>query len=233
MHDDSEVMIACFNEKACKHGVNEDGLENKNCKDKYGGIMCAHCEEGFWKPRGTFVCYTCEYQSLGFFICLGLVTLFLLAMIYRMQLRNFPNPKNEILAVWRIWLNQFHFLYILNTLSDSQYNLGAYRTLKKAMDMLNLFMNPVSSIVAQDCMGMTMEDQTDNFYKQVYMMVALPPGILLFNTLFWFIGTKIAKATGDKAKKSPLNRARLFNRISILSGIMLFFVYPNIIEILL
>lgn len=64
-------------------------------------------------------------------------------------------------------------------------------------------------------------------------MVALPPAILLFNLIFWFVGTKVAKATGDSDKKTPLNRSRLFNRIAINSGIMLFMVYPNIIELLM
>jgi len=64
-------------------------------------------------------------------------------------------------------------------------------------------------------------------------MISIPPGVLIFNTLFWFIGTKVAKATGAKEKKSPLNLARLFNRIAILSGLMLYVVYPNILELLM
>jgi len=90
------------------------------------------------------------------------------------------------------------------------------------MDNVNLFMNPLSSIIGRDCLGLGIEDQTDNFYTQVYTMCALPPAVLLINLIFWFCGTKIAKATGDATKKVPLNRARLFNRISILSGIILF-----------
>lgn len=123
LHDKSEVMVGCFNEKACAHGTDEEGKQNTNCvKPKYGGVMCAHCEEGFWKPRGTTACYKCEWQSTGFYVGLGFAILFLILVIYRTQLRNFPQSKNEILAVWRIWINQFHFIYILNTLSDTQYN---------------------------------------------------------------------------------------------------------------
>ena len=64
-------------------------------------------------------------------------------------------------------------------------------------------------------------------------MVAIPPSLLLFNTLFWITGTKIVKVCGGKAKKTPMNLNRLFNRIAILSGLVLYIIYPNIIELLL
>ena len=79
---------------------------------------------------------------MEFYIAQGCFLLIMIMLIYRQELRNFQNPKNEILAVWRIIIGQFHFLYILNTLSDTQYNLGAYILLKNNMDKLNLFMNP-------------------------------------------------------------------------------------------
>lgn len=195
--------------------------------------MCAQCEEGYWKPRNTFVCYPCDFAGTGLYIAQGFFLLLIFFLVYRQLLRNFTQPKNEGIAIWRIVINQFHFLYILNALSDSQYNLGAYKNLKNLMDNINLLFNPFSVIAARDCLGISIEEQIDNFYIQVYVMVALPVVIVLFNFTFWFVGTKIAKATGDKQTTTKLNWARLFNRIAILSGIMLYFCYPNIIELLM
>jgi len=96
--------------------------------------MCAYCVENHWKPRNTFVCYECSGAGIGFYTVQFLFMLFVFFLIYRQELRNFTMPKNEGLAIWRIVINQFHFLYILNALTDSQYNLGAYSTLKSFMD---------------------------------------------------------------------------------------------------
>jgi len=63
-------------------------------------------------------------------------------------------------------------------------------------------------------------------------MIATPPAIVLFNFILWTVGTKIAKCVSTHENTLPINRQRLLNRIAILSGIMLYIIYPMIISLL-
>lgn len=59
----------------------------------------------------------------------------------------------------------FHFLYILNALQDSQYALSPYNTLKHFLDTVTIASNPLSSLIAFDCVEYyTPEQLKDHFF---------------------------------------------------------------------
>lgn len=98
------------------------------------------------------------------------------------------------------------------------------------MDALSSWFNPFGSLAARDCLGV--DDQAANFYTQVIIWVSVPPTLICFNALILFVATKLAKAFGQ-SNNPNLNWQKLVNRLAVISGSMLYFVYPNIIETLL
>ena len=152
-------------------------------------------------------------------------------LVYRQLMRNFSQPKQEAAAIFRILINNQHYLYILNALQDSQYPLGSYAKLKLFVDNMSSFSFPVSSIVAEDCMDKDI-DPVESFYQQVTVMVCLGPGIIIIIFVLMLFATKIAKMCAD-SKNKKLNWHRLTNRTAILSGLILFMIYPQIVELLL
>ena len=63
-------------------------------------------------------------------------------------------------------------------------------------------------------------------------MICLGPGVLILTFIMFLIFTKIAKMCAD-SKNKKLNWQRLKNRTSILTGLVLFMIYPQIVELLL
>lgn len=82
--------------------------------------------------------------------------------MYRQNIRNFSQGQQEGLAIYRIIITMYHFLIILNVMQDAEYQRGAYKILKSFMDNLLLYFNPISSLVAFDCMRG--EFTEDGFY---------------------------------------------------------------------
>lgn len=149
-------------------------------------------------------------------------------------LNNFKNSQQEGLAIFRIITNTNHFLYILNALQDSQYPLKPYNFLKHFVDFIAVFFNPLSSIVAEDCVQYYKPDEIkQHFFRQVLTMVALPIGILILNLVVWTVGTIFTKLCNGSPSPMAIDKQKLLNRMSIVVGMWLFLVYPSICEILL
>ena len=79
--------------------------------------------------------------------------------------------------------------------------------------------------------------KTKGFYNQVLLMVLTPLLILILFTIVWTIGTYITKKCkqrdDDEDEISRMSIKRLMNRISIITGMCLFLIYPSICEVLL
>ena len=52
MNEKDFVFVKCFNENACLAG--DVNFPLKNCVEGYEGVMCANCEDKYWKNLGTF-----------------------------------------------------------------------------------------------------------------------------------------------------------------------------------
>ena len=65
------------------------------------------------------------------------------------------------------------------------------------------------------------------------MMVLTPLCVFLLNIIVWSIGTKVTKYCKSGEVSSKMNTARLVNRISIVTGMWLYLIYPSICEVLL
>ena len=64
-------------------------------------------------------------------------------------------------------------------------------------------------------------------------MVGLGPAVLLLTFIMFLVFTKIAKMCADTNKNKNINWQRLKNRTAIVTGLVLFMVYPQIVELLL
>ena len=64
-------------------------------------------------------------------------------------------------------------------------------------------------------------------------MVCLGPGVLLLTFIMFLVFTKIAKLCADSNKNKKINWQRLKNRTAIVTGLVLFMIYPQIVELLL
>ena len=64
-------------------------------------------------------------------------------------------------------------------------------------------------------------------------MVCLGPAALLLTFTMFLVFTKIAKMCADGNKNKKINWQRLKNRTAIVTGLTLFVVYPQIVELLL
>ena len=77
---------------------------------------------------------------------------------------------------------------------------------------------------------------SDSFYDQLLVMVLVPPAVFVIYTVIWTIGTWITKRCkyreNDDEGVTRMSLKRLFNRISIITGMTLFLIYPSICEIL-
>ena len=233
MHTSSQVVVACFDSAACLAG--DDDYPLKHCAEGYEGVMCATCSKGYWKPKNTHQCLPCSYtgaarnnRNIAVLVLFSVITF----LVYRQIIRNFGQPRQEAAAIFRILINNQHYLYILNALQDSQYPLGAYATLKLFVDNMSSFSFPASSIIAEDCMDKDI-DPVASFYYQVTAMICLGPGVLLLTFIMFLVFTKIAKMCADGNKNKNINWQRLKNRTAIVTGLVLFMIYPQIVELLL
>lgn len=119
-HDNSQIIVKCFNELACQEGDEEFSL--KKCAEGYGGVMCATCERGYWKAHGQYECHKCSFNystSLVWTIIGSISFVVVILILNRQMLKNFNEPNQETIAYYRILFSLFHFMYILNSLQDS------------------------------------------------------------------------------------------------------------------
>ena len=106
--------------------------------------------------------------------------------------------------------------------------------MKHFLDTVTIASNPLSSLIAFDCVEYYAPEQLkDHFFKQVLMMVFTPICVFLLNIIVWSIGTKVTKYCKSRQVSSKMNTARLVNRISIVTGMWLYLIYPSICEVLL
>lgn len=234
-HDNSQIIVKCFNELACLEGDADYPMQQ--CAEGYDGVMCATCEPGYWKARGTHECHKCEFSystSLTWTIIGTISFVVVILVLNRQMLENFNEPNQETIAYYRILISLFHFMYIVNSLQDSVYNIGAYIWLKQQIDYLTHALNPFFWLVDLSCVdtGWSREDQ---FYNETLIVIALPVAIFFTNVVIWSIDGLITRlcSVPEAGEEIGFNRQRIFNKILITFSMWTYLPYPMIVTYLL
>lgn len=142
MNPEDFLFVKCFNENACLEGDEEYPL--KNCVEGYEGVMCANCQEKYWKSLGTFQCYPCSMTDNALYVYIAKVCFFAFFCwwISRLLFRSFSKANIESVAAVRIFITLFQLFAILSKMEATTTKNGGDLQLQELMDKLVYYLCP-------------------------------------------------------------------------------------------